>query len=225
MGAALTAALFIFLVAKNEKAILRPNFKAMETKKDRDFISDTEIDDEQFSQTTAKDLPPIVKFEIKDNIAEVMRLRSQGVNVNDFEDALQNLAKYGDTVFDVASEELLKGNDEVSSKENMEQRIALVDFLGSASQTNATARKVLREFSTSDLDYSKTERVVHMDLADRLEAFSYFARNSEADAVQFVKSLTGNGLKREYIYTMFIGYKMAGMEQDKAMEKLYEKFK
>ena len=219
-------AAFLFYVATHEQKFLPPHFKAFEIKDSHEpDANDLDPAQDEFSQTANTDSSKQHKTDIKINIAEVMKLKTQGVNANDLEGSLQELASYGDEVFKVISDDLFKGNSEITAKEEIGQRMSEIDFLGFAANSNEQAKKVLKEFATSELDFTKTERVVHMDLADRLEAFSYLTRTDEAVAVNFVRSLTDNGLKREYIYTMFIGYKMTGLDSAAAVEVLYAKIK
>ena len=165
-----------------------------------------------------------VETDVLINAAEIIARKDGAILLpTQIDDALQTLAKAGDPGLKSLAQSLYLTRIS-GSKESSTQRMAVIDLLGYAARSYPVAREELFKFSTSALDFENSDRAVHMDLADRLEAFSLSAPLAKPQAEIFINGILNEQLHKEYVYAFYIGLRMKGESEDEALDYLYKKF-
>jgi len=150
--------------------------------------------------------------------------RKRGITRGAMNDDMQVLAKYGNAALVTIADELQAGNLSADDNATIRRRLGLIDVMGVAASSNTTARALLSQFATSTVDTEKPARLIHMDLVDRMEAFSLWAKVDPQSAMDFVQTVQNKQLKREYIYQLVTGMRLAGVPAADAAERAYQVF-
>ena len=164
------------------------------------------------------------RTELLEAVERIAFARKHGIDQAAALDDMQVLAKYGNSALATIADELKTGNADEGDDDAIERRLGFIDVLGVSAASNNVGRALLKDFATSRIDPSKSPRLMHMDLVDRMEAFSLWAKWDGDNAVEFIKTVSNKQLKREYIYQLVTGFRLAGMTDEDAAEKAYQVF-
>ncbi len=117
----------------------------------------------------------------------LFRTKVHGIRGPERELAAQGIAGFGNRALTTAAQALREDNRD-ESEQSIDRRLALQRFLGNAAESSKLAREHLFQYAESPLPSlgEKSERLLHMDLVDRLEAFEHVAKLDAQRATLFI---------------------------------------